>query len=110
MPASSSANGRRIRFASPLSPRRSAWSLTGIFRETMTLPRRPPLRVVFDATVTPVAPLGRLKPGELGKLQFPVLLHFPDWGSLLVRAKEEGPKESTWDFSLLRDQQARSEE
>lgn len=61
------------------------------------------LRVVFDATVTPVSPLGRLNPGELGKLQFPLLLHFPDWGSLLVRAKEQGPEESTWDFSLLRD-------
>lgn len=62
-----------------------------------------PLRVVFDATVTPVSPLGRLKQGELGKLRFPLLLHFPDWGSLLVRAKEQGPEESTWDFSLLRD-------
>jgi hypothetical protein len=62
-----------------------------------------PLRMVFDATVTPVSPLGRLKQGELGRLQFPLLLHFPDWGSLLVRAKEQGLEESTWDFSLLRD-------
>jgi len=60
-----------------------------------------PFRLMFDATVTPVSPLGRLS--ELGKLRFPVLLHFPDWGSLLVRVKEQGPDESTWDFSLLRD-------
>lgn len=62
-----------------------------------------PLRLMFDATVTPVSPLGRLKPGEPGKLRFPLLLHFPDWGSLLVRLREQGPEESTWDFSLLRD-------
>jgi hypothetical protein len=62
-----------------------------------------PLRVMFDATVTPVSPLGRVKQGELGKMQFPLLLHFPDWGSLLVRAREQGKEESTWDFSLFRD-------
>ena len=60
-----------------------------------------PFRMIFDATVTPVSPLGCLS--EPGKLQFPVLLHFPDWGSLLVRIKEQGSGVSTWDFSLLRD-------
>ena len=59
-----------------------------------------PLRMMFDATVTPVSPLGRLS--ELGKLRFPVLLHFPDWGSLLVRVTEQGSA-STLDFSLFRD-------
>lgn len=60
-----------------------------------------PLRLLLDATVTPASPLGRLS--ELGKLRFPVLLHFPDWGSLLMRVKEQGPGEATLDFSLLRD-------
>jgi hypothetical protein len=60
-----------------------------------------PLRVMFDATVTPASPLGRI--AGLGKLQFPVLLHFPDWGSLLVRAKDQGGEPATWDFSLFRD-------
>ena len=60
-----------------------------------------PLRMMFDATVTPVSPLGRLS--EPGKLRFPVLLHFPDWGSLLVRVKEQKADEATLDFSLLRD-------
>ncbi len=64
-----------------------------------------PLRFMFDATVTPAAPLGRVKAGELGTLQFPVLLHFPDWGSLLVRAKVADGEEATWHFSLLRDLQ-----
>jgi hypothetical protein len=64
-------------------------------------PASSPLRLMFDATVTPASPLGRLS--ELGKLRFPVLLHFPDWGSLLVRLKTQGAGESTWDFSLLRD-------
>ena len=64
-----------------------------------------PLRVMFDATITPVSPLGQLQGGELGKMHFPLLLHFPDWGSLLVRAKDQGPDESTLDFSLLRDLQ-----
>ena len=42
-----------------------------------------PLRMTWDPTVTPPSPLGRLKtPGELA---FPVLLHFPDYGTLLVR-------------------------
>ena len=62
-----------------------------------------PLRFIFDATVTPVSPLGLVREGELGKLQFPVLLHFPDWGSLLVRAIVHGDEEATWHFSLLRD-------
>ena len=60
-----------------------------------------PFRMVFDATVTPASPLGRLS--GLGKMRFPVLLHFPDWGSLLIRAQEHGGEESTWDFSLFRD-------
>jgi hypothetical protein len=60
-----------------------------------------PLRMLFDATVTPASPLGRLS--ELGKLKFPVLLHFPDYGSLLVRIKDQGKGQSTWDFSLFRD-------
>ena len=61
------------------------------------------LRFIFDATVTPVSPLGLVREGELGKLQFPVLLHFPDWGSLLVRAIVLGGEEASWHFSLLRD-------
>lgn len=61
-----------------------------------------PLDVLFDATATPVSPLGRLQQGKLGKLRFPVLLHFPDWGSLLVRNGPTGAEETTWDFSLLR--------
>lgn len=60
-------------------------------------------RFIFDATVTPVSPLGRLKEGEAGTLQFPLLLHFPDWGSLLVRTKKNGRDEPFWKFSLLRD-------
>ena len=60
-----------------------------------------PLRAMFDATVTPVSPLGPI--AALGKLRFPVLLHFPDWGSLLVRVKDECREPATWDFSLLRD-------
>ncbi len=60
-----------------------------------------PLRMMFDATVTPVSPLGRLR--ELGKLQFPVLLHFPDYGSLLVQLKGPESGATTWDFSLFRD-------
>lgn len=61
-----------------------------------------PLRFVFDSTVTPASPLGRLNEGELGTLQFPVLLHFPDWGSLLVRATNSGGDPASWRFSLLR--------
>lgn len=64
-----------------------------------------PFGLLFDATVTPVSPLGRLQPGEKGVLRFPVLLHFPDWGSLLVRAKDQGGDAPTWHFSLLRDLQ-----
>ena len=56
---------------------------------------------MFDATVTPVSPLGPI--AALGKLRFPVLLHFPDWGSLLVRLKDPRGEPATWDFSLLRD-------
>jgi hypothetical protein len=44
-----------------------------------------PLRMLFDPEATPPSPLGRLK--ARGELQFPVLLHFPDHGSLLLRAK-----------------------
>ena len=66
-------------------------------------PEATPFRLLFDATVTPASPLGRLKEGELGTFQFPVLLHFPDWGSLLVRAKEPGSEAATWHFKLLRD-------
>ncbi len=66
-------------------------------------PDASPLRFMFDATVTPASPLGLVREGELGILQFPVLLHFPDWGSLLVRAKVQGGEEVTWHFSLLRD-------
>ena len=32
-----------------------------------------------------------------------MLLHFPDWGSLLVRLKDHGGEPATWDFSLFRD-------
>lgn len=66
-------------------------------------PDATPLRFLFDATVTPASPLGQLKEGDPGTLQFPVLLHFPDWGSLLVRAKEQGSNRAGWHFSLLRD-------
>ena len=43
-----------------------------------------PLRMLFDAAVTPASPMGRLR--SRGQLLFPVLLHFPDYGSLLVEA------------------------
>lgn len=43
-----------------------------------------PLRMLWDPKVTPLSPLGRLKsPGEL---RFPVVFHFPDHGTLVVRA------------------------
>ncbi|MGA2656693.1 MAG: hypothetical protein ABSH34_04140 [Verrucomicrobiota bacterium] len=47
-----------------------------------------PLRMLFDAAVTPPSPLGRLK--SRSELALPVLLHFPDYGSLLVRARGAG--------------------
>ena len=53
-----------------------------------------PLRMLLDGAVTPASPLGRLK--SRGELRFPVLLHFPDYGSLLTRASGSG---STWGFS-----------
>jgi hypothetical protein len=49
--------------------------------------------MLWDVSVTPATPMGRLKsPSEL---LFPVLLHFPDHGTLLVRA---GDSNSTWKF------------
>lgn len=56
-----------------------------------------PLRMVFDAAVTPASPMGRLK--ARGELAFPVLLHFPDYGSLLVRARGDEPG---WGFAQRR--------
>ncbi len=56
-----------------------------------------PLRAVFDAAVTPPSPMGRLK--SKGELAFPVLLHFPDYGSLLVRADD---KAIGWKFTQRR--------
>jgi hypothetical protein len=44
-----------------------------------------PLRMLFEPAVTPPSPLGRLK--ARCELQFPVLLHFPDHASILMRAK-----------------------
>ena len=52
-----------------------------------------PLRMLWDLSVTPATPMGRLK--ALGELSFPVLLHFPDHGTLLVRADDS---DSTWKF------------
>jgi hypothetical protein len=53
-----------------------------------------PLRMLFDAAITPPSPMGRLK--VRSELRFPVLLHFPDYGSLLVRAEAEEP---LWSFT-----------
>jgi hypothetical protein len=52
-----------------------------------------PFRLTFDAAVTPPSPLGRLK--RLSELAFPVFLHFPDHGSLLVRAAGD---DASWGF------------
>ena len=54
-----------------------------------------PLRLLFDPSVTPPSPMGRLKAS--GELQFPVLLHFPDHGSLLIRSKGSS---CSWMFSF----------
>lgn len=54
-----------------------------------------PFRLLFDPSVTPPSPMGRLKASC--ELQFPVLLHFPDHGSLLVRSKSLS---SSWMFSF----------
>ncbi len=48
-----------------------------------------PLRLLFDASVTPPGPMGALKaPGDL---EFPLLLHFPDYGSLFIEAEGGNP-------------------
>ncbi len=61
--------------------------------QSYLLAEESPLRLTFDAGVTPPSPLGRLRrPGELA---FPVFLHFPDYGSLLVRA--DAP-DASWGF------------
>jgi hypothetical protein len=44
-----------------------------------------PLRMLFDGRTTPVSPMGRLK--SRAELAFPVFLHFPDYGSLLVTTR-----------------------
>ncbi len=44
-----------------------------------------PLRMLFDGRTTPVSPMGRLK--ARSELDFPVFLHFPDYGSLLMTAR-----------------------
>jgi len=72
-------------------------------REEYTEPELSPWRMMFDATVSCAAPLGRLVEDEKGSLRFPVLLHFPDRGSLLVRATDADKPESLWRFSLWRD-------
>ncbi len=48
-----------------------------------------PLRMLFNAAVTPPGPMGKLK--ALGVLEFPFLLHFPDHGSLLINAHGGNP-------------------
>jgi hypothetical protein len=53
-----------------------------------------PLRMLWDVSVTPATPMGRLK--ALGELSFPVLLHFPDYGTLLVRSSAP---DATWKFA-----------
>lgn len=65
-----------------------------------------PWAFMFDVTVTPASPLGRLaedwtpdKPALGGTL----LVHFPDWGSLLVRARSEQEAPLAWRHTLLRD-------
>ncbi len=57
-----------------------------------------PLQILFNAAVTPPSPMGRLK--SRSELQFPVLLHFPDNGTLLVRANGGDP---SWGFVGRRD-------
>ncbi len=52
-----------------------------------------PFRALFDAAVTPPSPMGKLL--RKGELAFPVFLHFPDHGSLLVRATGDHP---AWRF------------
>jgi hypothetical protein len=80
--------------------------------------------MMFDATVTPVSPLGRTCPDPSmadhdssaapsptdhaapprNVLTGPVLLHFPDWGSLLLRTRQDaGQDQPIWRYSLLRD-------
>jgi hypothetical protein len=56
-----------------------------------------PLRMMFDASVTPPSPMGQLVGSN--KLKFPVLLHFPDYGSLLVTTAGFNP---TWRFTGYR--------
>ena len=83
-----------------------------------------PWSMVFDATVTPASPLGRTVPDPFPSgreekagaperttattlrnvLQGPVLLHFPDWGSLLLNTRAKPAlEEAFWRCSLLRD-------
>ncbi|MBI2299998.1 MAG: hypothetical protein HYU66_13835 [Armatimonadetes bacterium] len=56
-----------------------------------------PLRLLFDAAVTPPSPMGRL--ARRGAMAFPVLLHFPDHGTLLVRAGGVAP---SWAYTARR--------
>ena len=53
-----------------------------------------PLRMLWDLSVTPATPMGRLH--ARGELSFPVLLHFPDHGTLLVRSSKP---DATWKFT-----------
>lgn len=83
-----------------------------------------PWSMMFDATVTPASPLGRICPEFSPALRDPsaappptnhaaaprnvlcgtVLLHFPDWGSLLLRCRQEPSQDQpVWRYSLLRD-------
>jgi hypothetical protein len=56
-----------------------------------------PLRLLFNAGVTPPSPMGRL--AGRGELAFPVLLHFPDHGTLLATT---GGDAATWRFTARR--------
>lgn len=73
--------------------------------------------MMFDATVTPASPLGRIVPDPAAAslasnnpaavknvLIGPVLLHFPDFGSLLLQASDDAtPEQPLWQYSLFRD-------
>lgn len=73
--------------------------------------------MMFDATVTPASPLGRIIPDPIAVspasnnpaaarnvLIGPVLLHFPDFGSLLLKAGNDATSdEPLWQYSLFRD-------
>jgi len=58
-----------------------------------------PLRLLFNAGVTPPSPMGRL--AGRASLAFPVLLHFPDHGTFLVTS---GGDAANWHFTARREQ------